>query len=254
MNSEKRRKDDYDLSLSPTLITKYAHKSSRLIHSIENNIFIAIGVVAALAAISVIDTLEILRITDFIGENLDDTIVATLSLGSLAALLLILRLSVQSKKALEEWANMFERNSIKNSISMSLTSRSKDSVVRAVAETVEEVGELLLQYIQKGESSEFFDRDVGGKTYDVLVDLETVKLEKGAELKKILADYGAVIIKIVDGTISNNEVSSFSESLSDYSNYRHKKNAVGLAIMVGREITPEAYSAQAKDILFIEKP
>lgn len=253
MDSGEKRKEDHELSLSPTLITKYAHKSSRLIHSIENNIFIAIGVVAALAAISVIDTLEILRITDFIGEDLDDTIVATLSLGSLAALVLILRLSFQSKNALEEWANMFERNSIRNSISMSLTSRSKDSVIRAVAETVEEIGELLLQYIQKGDSSEFFDRDIGGKTYDILVDSETVKLEKGVDLKKILADYGAIIIRIVDGTISNNEVSSFSESLLEYSNYRRKKNAVGLAIMVGREITPEAYSAKAKDILLIEK-
>jgi hypothetical protein len=256
MSNEESRKDDYRLSLSPTLITKYAHKSSRLIYSIEKNIFIVIGVVAALAAISVIDTLEITGITDFINENLDDPIIAVLSLISLAALLPILRLSFQSKRTLEDWAEMFEHNSIKNSISMSLTSLSKDDALRAVAETVEEVGDLLLQYIEKGEPSEFFDRDVAGDIYDVLVDSETVKEEKGTDLKKVLADYGAIIIKIVDGRINRNEVASFSDSLSAYAMHMRRKNAVGLAIMVGREVSPEAYSGRVKvkDILLIEKP
>jgi hypothetical protein len=253
MSSEENRKDDYRLSLSPTLITRYAHKSSRLIYSIEKNIFIVMGVVAALAAISIIDTLEIMKITDFIDESLDDTIIAVLSLISLAALLPILRLSFQSKRTLEDWAEMFEHNSIKNLISMSLTSFSKDDVVRAVAETVEEVGGLL-QYIEKGEPSEFFDRDVGGNVYDVLIDSETVKAEKGADLKKLLTDYGAIIVKIVDGKISRDEVASFSDSLSAYAMHRRRKNAVGLAIMVGREVSPEAYSGHVKDILLIEKP
>lgn len=253
MNSGETRKDDHVISLSPTLITRYAHKSSRLIYSIEKNIFIVIGVVTALAAIAVIDTLEIMGITDFINENLNDPIIAILSLVSLAALLPILRLSLQSKRTLEDWAEMFEHNSIKNSITMSLTSISKEDVVHAVADTVEEVGEFLLQYIERGETSEFFDRNVGGTTYDVLIDSETLKLEKRTDLKKILSEYGAIIIKIVNGKISDNDVSSFSDSLSTYSKYRHKKNAVGLAIIVGREVTSEAYSAVARNILLIEK-
>lgn len=256
MSNEESRKDDYLSSLSPILITRYAHKSSRLIYSIEKNIFIVIGVVVALAAISVIDTLEVMGITDLINENLDDTIIAILSLISLAALLPILQLSLQSKRVLEEWADMFENNSIKNSIIMSLTSISKEDVLRSVAETVEEMGDLLLQYIEKEDPSELFDVSVGGHTHDVLVDLETVKAEKGSDLKKILADYGAIIIKISDGKVSKDDVESFSDSLSAYAMQRRKKNAIGLAIMIGREISPDAYSHEGKvrDMLLVEKP
>jgi hypothetical protein len=254
MSIEGSSNDDYQSS--PTLITKYAHKSSRLIHSIEKKIIIVIGVVGAIAAISVIDTLEIVGLTDFIGENLDDTIIATLSLISLAALIPVLRLSFQSKRTLKDWAEMFEHNSIKYSMSISLISLNKDDVVRAVAESVEEIEDRLLQYIENGRPSEFFDRDVGGHVYDILIDSETVKAEKDVELKKMLADYGAIIVKIVDGNVSKNDVTSFSKSLADYSIRRRRRDAVGLAMLVGREISSEAYSdrARVKDVLLIEKP
>jgi hypothetical protein len=255
------KKDNYLASSSPTLVTRYAHKSSRLIYSIERNIFIVIGVIAVLAAISVIDTFERLGITDFIDESLDDTIIAILSAISLVALIPILRLSLQSKKTLEEWADMFERNSIKNSISMSLTSLTNEEVVYAVAEAVEEIGDPLLQYIEKGDFSEFLNVAVGEHVFDVLIDSQTIKVDKGTDLGRILGDYGPIVIKIVNGKISREEIISFSDSLSRYAMHRHRKrNAIGLAIMIGKEISEEAYSAVKtskgpdKDILLIEKP
>lgn len=256
MSSDENRKEDSQWYLSPTLITRYARKSSRLIHSIEKNILVVVGVVGALVIISVVDTLEIIGITDLIGESLDDTIIAILSLVSLAALLPILRLSFRSKRILEEWAEMFEYNSIKNSITMSLTSTKRDDILQAVAETVEEVGSSLLQYLEKGEYPELFDRDVGGYVYDVLLDVDTVKAEKGIELKKILADYGAIIIRIHDGKISRSDVETFSNSLKSYAINKRKSDAIGLAIMVGREVDPEAniQYGKAKDILLIEHP
>jgi hypothetical protein len=255
------KNDSYLASSSPTLVTRYAHKSSRLIYSIEKNIFIVIGVVAALAAISVIDTFERLGISDFIDESLDDTLIAILSVISLASLIPILRLSLQSKKTLEEWANMFERNSIKNSISMSLTSLAMEEVVYVVAETVEEIGDPLSQYIEKGDFPEFFNVAVGEHVFDVLIDSETIKTDKGTDLRRILDDYGPIIIKIINGGISKEEIISFSDSLSSYAMYRHRKrNTIGLAMIVGREVSPEAYTAAKSgkalinDILLIEKP
>jgi hypothetical protein len=255
------KKDSYLASSSPTLVTRYAHKSSRLIYSIEKNIFIVIGVVAALAAISIIDTFERLGISDFIDESLDDTLIAILSVISLASLIPILRLSLQSKKTLEEWADMFERNSIKNSISMSLTSLDKEEVVYVIAETVEEIGSSLSQYIEKGDFPEFFNVAVGEHVFDVLIDSETIKTDKGTDLRRILDDYGPILIKIINGNISKEEIISFSDSLSSYAMHRHRKrNAIGLAMIVGREVSPEAYiaaksgKAPINDILLIEKP
>ena len=270
MASEKEQEDnsstddDHLISSSPTIVTKYAHRSSRLIYSIEKNLYVIIAIVAVLVVISVIDAFEVIGITNFIGEGLDDMIIAILSLASLAALIPMLRLSLESKKMLEEWANMFEYNSIKNSISMSLTTATKEELVYAVGETVKEIGDPLLKYIETGDFSEFFNVAIGETTFDILIDPQTVRVDKegGANLKKILVDYGAIIIKIIDGTISKKELLSFSSDISKYAMQRNRKikEAIGLAIMIGREISPDAYSTarsrsmKVKDILLIEKP
>jgi hypothetical protein len=271
MASEKEQKDnnnsstadDHLISSSPTIITKYAHRSSRLIYSIEKNLYVIIAIVAVLVVVSIIDAFEVIGITNFIREGLDDMIIAILSLASLAALISLLRLSLESKKMLEEWANMFEYNSIKNSIRMSLTTATKEELVYTVGETVKEIGDPLLKYVERGDFSEFFNVAIGETTFDILIDPQTVKVDKegGADLKKILADYGAIIIKIVDGTISKKELLSFSSEISKYAMQWDKKikEAIGLAIMIGREISPDAYSTarsgniKVKDILLIEK-
>jgi hypothetical protein len=255
--------DNHLISSSPTIVTKYAHRSSRLIYSIEKNLYVIIAIVAVLVVISVIDAFEVIGITNFIGEGLDDMIIAILSLASLAALVPMLRLSLESKRMLEEWANMFEYNSIKNSISMSLTTATKEELVYAIGETVKEVGDPLLKYVESGDFTEFFDVAIGETIFDVLIDSETVRADKeGANLKKILGDYGAIIIRIVDGKISKKELLSFSSDISKYTMQRGRKikDAVGLAMMIGREISPDAYSTarsgnmKVKDILLIEKP
>jgi hypothetical protein len=254
MSNDTGSSDDIRNSLSPTLITRYAHKSSRLIYSIEKNIFVVIGVVSTLAVVAVIDALEIIGITDFIGEGLDDTIVAILSLISLAALLPILKISLQSKKTLEDWADMFESNSIKNSISMSLVSTDKNDVLQAIAESVEELREPLLQYMRREEPREFIDREVGGRIYDILVDFTTVSGEKGTELRRLVEEYGAIIVKIVEGDVARKDVASFSDSVSAYRKYRQTRDGVGLAMIVGRGVSPDAYSKTFKGILIVEKP
>lgn len=263
-NGGNSRDDDHLISSSPTIITKYAHRSSRLIYSIEKNLYVIIVIVALLVVISIVDAFEVIGITNFIGEGLDDMIIAILSLASLAALVPMLRLSLESKKMLEEWANMFEYNSIKNSIRMSLTTATKEELVYAIGETVKEIGDPLLKYVEGGDFSEFFNVAIGETTtFDILIDPQTVRVDKGgANLKKILRDHGAIIIKIVDGTIGKKEILSFSSDISKYAMQRNRKikEAIGLAIMTGREISPDAYSTarsrsmKVKDILLIEKP
>ncbi|MFL6486861.1 MAG: hypothetical protein ACJ71D_09170 [Nitrososphaera sp.] len=257
--------NEHLISSSPTIITKYAYQSSRLIYSIEKNLYIIIAIVAALAVISVIDAFEVIGITNFVGEGLDDTIIAILSLASLAALLTMLRLSLESKKKLEEWADMFERNSIRNSIRMSMITSSKEELVFAIGEAVKEVGDPLLKYIEGGEFSEFFNVGIGENVFDVLIDSETVMINKGEgeNLKKILEVHGAIIAKIVDDKVSKKEIQAFSSAVSKYAAHRGKKikDAIGLAIIIGKEVLPEAYSitrsgkkVEVKDILLIERP
>ncbi len=249
------------VSSSPTIVTKYAHKSARLIRSIEKNIFIIIGIIAVLVLVSVIDTLEVLGITDLIGENLDDMIIAVLSIASLAALFFMLRLLLNSRKSLEEWADMFERNSIRNSISMSLITSTKEDLVYAIADAVQELEEPLHEYLGKGDPRELFDVNTGYDVFDVLIDQDTVVEGKSPSLKRKLESYGAIMVKVVDGTVGKDEIKSLSDSLSKYLLRKRKKDAIGLVIIVGKEISPEALAITksnqeqiARDVLFIERP
>ncbi len=78
-------------------------------------------------------------------------------------------------------------------------------------------------------------------TFDVLVDANHV-LDDGTaisnNLRKILGDYGATIIKIIDGVINKNSVESFVDSLSQYVSLT--KNQVGLGLIIGEEIATDA--------------
>lgn len=248
------------ISSSPTIVTKYAYKSARLIRSIEKNIFIIVGIIAGLVSISVIDTTEVLGLTDLIGENMDDMTIAILSISSLAALFFMLRLLLNSRKSLEEWADMFERNSIRNSISMSLIAPTKEDLVCAIADAVQELEEPLNEYLDKGDPHELFNVNTGYDTFDLLIDQDTVVEDKSPGLKRKLESYGAIMVKIFDGTVGKDEIKSLSDSLSKYLSHKRKKDAIGLAIIVGKEISPEARAVTksspeqiVRDILFIER-
>ena len=57
------------------------------------------------------------------------------------------RLTIKSRRVLERWADAFERNSISAGINISMDNRTKEEAVRAIAETVEEIGPQLREYI-----------------------------------------------------------------------------------------------------------
>jgi hypothetical protein len=58
----------------------------------------------------------------------------------------MLRLTIKSKRVLERWAYVFERNSISTGINISMCTRTKQEAVRAIAENIEEIGPQLREY------------------------------------------------------------------------------------------------------------
>jgi hypothetical protein len=59
----------------------------------------------------------------------------------------MLLLTIKSKRVLENWDDVFERNSITAGINISMSSRTREEAVHAIAETVEEIGSQLREYI-----------------------------------------------------------------------------------------------------------
>lgn len=253
---------------SPILATKYAHRAATLVRSIEKNSYVIIGITIALFTLSTLDLLEVQGRLPFSF----DPIITVFSAASMIALLFMLRLTAKSRRILEHWADVFERNSIAAGIKISMDSRTREEVVRAIAENIEEIGPQLQKYISsKDKYNEFFDITFRKDTataaattaqFDIIIDKDNLKStinNSYQELKLALQKYGSVIVKLVNGTIDGNTVLSFSNLLSKYISIT--KNSVSLALIIGDDATSDAYklASRRKDkkigyLIIIERP
>ena len=165
-------------------------------------------------------------------------------------------LLLRSRKVLDRWTDMFERNTIATAMKIAMTRRGKEEAILALAQSVDEISEPLEEYImsKKSDLTEFLDVSIGdGKTsttYDILIDSSHVlngdDRNKGNSLRKVLEDYGAVIIKIVDGYVDRSHVESFVDSLAKYASV--SKNPIGLGTIIGEDISEEAKESVSKFI------
>ena len=75
--------------------------------------------------------------------------------------------------------------------------------------------------------------------FDVLIDKDSQGIPD--DLRSVLTEYGAVIIMIVDGKVSERVVEIFSQLLSKYTS--ETRNKIGLPILIGEEISDAALQA-----------
>ncbi len=77
----------------------------------------------------------------------------------------------------------------------------------------------------------------------------------------MLKEYGAIIIKIADNKIERESLYPFFDSLSHYMSIT--KNDIGLALMIGEDVTQDAYhlvtnysnkNKRIQNIILVEKP
>jgi len=248
-DKNKANNNDVDIlsSESPILATRYAHRAATLVRSIEKNSYLIIGIVIALFVLSILD---VLGGHDILPFSLDP-VITVFSAGSIIALSYMLRLTIKSKRVLENWADVFERNSIAAGINISMGSRTREEAVRAIAETVEEIGSQLREYISsRATYNEFFDITFGKDTsaattqFDIVIDKDNLKPTENSssyqDLKLALQKYGSVIVNFVSGTIDANTILYFYNLLSRYISIT--KNNVSLALIIGDNATSDAFN------------
>lgn len=227
------------MGLSPVLPTKYAHQASQLINGITKKILVVMILVFSLFFFSVTDALRLTVLRNLIGDDLLDNIMVISSIFLLVALTLSVRSLLRSRNMLNQWSDIFERNSINAGMSISMTKISKEEAIRAISETVEEIGQPLQNYMSdRQEFKELIDVHRGKElVFDVLID----KVSRGIsdDLRNVLREYGAVIIMVVDGKVDERRVEIFSLLLLEY--ISETRNKIGLPIIIGEEISEAAY-------------
>ena len=267
-NNPSDRDDDFE---SPVMATKYAHTASILVSTLAKNFVFIIGVISALTIIAVLDVLHVVGYMKAIPDVVFDSMIVTFSVILLIVILYLLNTLLNSKKVFSSWADTFERNSIKTGMNISMINKSKEEAISAVAETVAQIGEPLRNYISLKENvKNFLDVNIKNNNddifFDVLIDQDHIKndlsdasTDNSINLKRSLLEYGAVVISVIEGTVDNEDVRSFYNSLSKYVSIT--KNKVGLALIIGDSISEDAgnIARQLENnkinyIVLIEKP
>ena len=263
---------DADDLQSPVLATKYAHTASNLVRTLARNFVFIIGVISAVIIFASLDVLNFVGYLKVVPDVLYDSMVAIFSVILLAVVLYQLNTLLKSKRVLSSWADTFERNSIRTGINIAMTNKSKGEAIHAVAETIAQIGEPLRNYILSKDSLDnFLDVNIKGNdendiSFDVLIDQDHVKnntrasgSNNSSNLKQSLIEYGAIVVKVVEGTVDNRIVHDFYNSLSKYTLLT--KNKVGLALIIGENISEDVgitarrlQNNKINYIVLIEKP
>lgn len=244
------RISDYDSSFSTILTTRFGHESAKLIHSVEKNLYIVIGLIASIAVLSILNIMGALDYFSSNSEGVDKTVDILLLLILIVVLVPLFLLLLKSRNVLDRWTDMFERNTIATTLSIALTDKSKEAIVLALMHSVEQISEPLQAYInsKRNNLAEFLniavDKNDPNLRFDILMDANHVLDDDGNNFRQVLEKYGAVIIKILDGVIDRQYVESFADSLSKYSSIT--KNKVGLGLIIGEDLTDEAKEYASK--------
>ena len=125
--------------------------------------------------------MNILGVLDYFSssgvDRVVDVILLLVLIGVLVPLVLLL---LRSRKVLDRWTDMFERNTIATAMRIAMTRRGKEEAILALTQSVDEISEPLEEYVlsKKSDLREFLDVSIGdGKTsttYDILIDASHV--------------------------------------------------------------------------------
>ena len=246
-------------SRSPVMPTSYAHQASQLIHGISKRLALIIIFLCPLFLFSTIDALRLTELKNILGDQVIDNTIVIFS-GCLLVLVIFLFYSLlSSKKILNRWADVFERNSIIAGMNISMNKLSKEEALTAIAESVEEIGQPLRRYFSDSRDlKKFIDVSLGKEiVFDILLDKDIRGIP--ADLRNVLTEYGAVIIKIESGIVDADKVTIFARLLFRYT--KETKNYVGLPVIMGEDISDSAYNLIntshdeiVKRIVLVEKP
>lgn len=258
--SRRDRTDDNINNDSPLLLTQYSSKAAQLIKSFTKNILVFILILFVITGMTILDLSMNLGFTNIVSDETIDAIIIGTSIFLILFTILIVRPVRRSQHILEKWSNLFDQNAIRTGIILSINNKSKDEVLIALSETIEQIAIPLQDYLSKSGNKEFYDINVNDTTFDILIDKSTVKSLDSNSLKNTIQDYGSIIIKITEGIIDKDVTQSFIQSLQKYR--KQQGNKIGLAMIIGESITQESYALISKtkdkiineNLILIEKP
>ena len=222
--NESRDKPDDSINNndSPLSLTEYSSEAARLIKSFTNNILFVLIILFVIATMTIFDLSMDLGFINILSDETIDAIIIGTSVFLIVFTILIVRPVFRSQKILEKWSNLFDKNAIRTGIILSINNKSKEEVLIALAETIEQISIPLHDYLSKSDHREFYDVSIEGDTFDIIIDKSTIKPLDANSLITTIQDYGSILIKITEGVIDKDLTRSFIYSLQKYRKQKRK--------------------------------
>lgn len=254
--------DNIDYADSSILLTQYSSEASQLIKSFTKYIPFVVMILILIAAMTIFDLAMDLGFKNILSDETIDAMIIAVSILLILFVIFTVRPVLRSQKILDKWSNLFENNAIRTGILLSINNNSKEEILNALSETIEQLDKPLQHYLSKSNNyNEFYDISIDDttSTFDILIDKSTIKPIDSDSLRSAIQDYGSILVKIVNGIVDKDITQSFIDSLGKY---KKRGNKIGLAMIIGESINQESYNLvnKIKDktisekMILIEKP
>ena len=246
-------------SADSVTLTQYSSEASQLIKSFTKNIPIVVTILVLIVSLTALDLVMDLGFIRILSDETIDAIIISASVFLILFTLFLIRRVLHSQKILHKWSNLFENNAIKTGIILTIKNKSKEEILYALPQVIDQISDPLEYYLSKSDKKEFYNVNIDGITsFDILIDNSTIKSIDSDSLKDAIQEYGSILIKILDKVIDKRTTEDFLESLQKY----NKRDKIGLAIMIGDSISQESYILANKikdnkisdNLILIEKP
>mgnify|MGYP003581155264 CR=1 FL=1 len=253
-------KTGFGLSADSVILTQYSSEASQLIKSYTKNIPLVVTILILIVSTTTLDLIMDLGFTRILSDGTIDAMIIAESLFLILFTLFSIRPVLRSRKILEKWSNLFENNAIRTGIILTIKDKSKEEILYALPEVIDQIAIPLEYYLSKSDKKEFYNVNIDDiTTFDILIDKSTIKSIDSDSLKNVIQEYGSILIKIVDKVIDKSTTQDFLKSLQ---NYKKRVNKIGLAIIIGESISQECYilankikdKTISKNLILIEKP
>jgi hypothetical protein len=253
-------KTGFGLSADSVMLTQYSSEASQLIKSFTKNIPFVIIILILIVSMTTVDLIMDLGFTRILSDETIDAMIIAVSSFLIVFTLFAVRPVLRSRKILEKWSNLFENNAIRTGILLAIKDKSKEEILYALPEVIDQIAIPLENYLSRSDKMEFYNVNTDDiTTFDILIDKSTIKSIDSDSLKNVIQEYGGILIKIVDKVIDKSIAQDFLKSIQ---RYKKRGNKIGLAIIVGESISQESYILANKikdktiseNLIFIEKP
>ena len=252
-------KINFNLNADSVSLTQYSSEASQLIKSFTKNIPIVVLILILIASMTTFDLIMDLGFTRILSDETIDAMIISVSLFLIVFTFFTVRPLLKSQKVLGKWSNLFENNAIKTGILLTINDKSKEEILRALSQIIDQIATPLQNYLSKTDNKEFYNISVGNTIFDVLIDKTTIKSIDSDSLKNTINDYGSILVKIVENNIDKQITENVLNSLQEY---KKNGNKIGLSMIIGESISQESFNSINKikdkniseNLILIEKP